>query len=356
MNSFQPNCHAVLIGSLPVDNHQKAADMVFLHTPKIPLWVQLPTFWQERMMLQFLPGMPGLVMDPETVYVDAAKDDFEERMLSFYEQFVAVSEGETDIDDSSFGLTPEIANGFFVFMERLKDTTRSPAAVKGQITGPVTITTGINDTQGRAIFYDDQLRDMAVKLLALKARWQARKLSAFGVPAILFLDEPGLAGFGSSAFISITREEILQCFEEVIGAIHSEGALAGIHVCANSDWSVVLDSPTDIISFDSYSYFDNFILYGKDVKSFFDQGKILACGIVPTMSPEDIQRETKETLRAKWEEQAKKMEALGIDQQRLMAQSLITPACGTGSLSFENAVKVLQLTSGLSEDLRSGIV
>ena len=131
------------------------------------------------------------------------------------------------------------------------------------------MTTGIHDNRGRAIIYDDQLRDAAVKLIALKARWQAKRLSAFGRPVIISVDEPALAGFGSSEFISISRDESRrQPGGEVIDAIHDGGGLAAIHVCANTDWALVLGSSADIVSFDAYAYFDRFILYRASCNAF----------------------------------------------------------------------------------------
>jgi hypothetical protein len=128
--------------------------------------------------------------------------------------------------------------------------------VKGQVTGPITFCTGVKDQDGRAIFYNEGLRDAAVKLLALNARWQIRTLSGPQRPVIVFIDEPALAGFGSSEMISISKEEILACLTEVVDAIHADGGLAGIHVCANTDWSLVLESGADIVNFDAYAYFD----------------------------------------------------------------------------------------------------
>ena len=46
-----------------------------------------------------------------------------------------------------------------------------------------------------------------------------------------------------------------------IDAIKAAGGMAGVHVCANTDWSLVLDSGADILSFDAYGYFDKLILY-----------------------------------------------------------------------------------------------
>ncbi len=178
----------------------------------------------------------------------------------------------------------------------------------------------------------------------MKARWQVRRLSLLKRPVMIFFDEPALAGVGSSEFTSISNEEIRQCFEEVFEAVHLEGGLAGVHICANTDWSLVLESSVDIVSFDAYAYFDRFILYPDQIKKFLDSGKILAWGIVPTLNAEQLERETVASLLSQWDEQVEQIESLGIDVQKLTAQSLITPSCGTGSLSVELAGKVLKLT------------
>jgi hypothetical protein len=191
-----------------------------------------------------------------------------------------------------------------------------------------------------------------VKLLSQKARWQVKKLSDFGSPFLIFFDEPALAGFGSSAMISVSRDEVAICFEEVIGAVHNEGGLAGIHVCANADWSLILESNADIISFDAYSYFDKLMLYSDHVKRFIEKRGILAWGIVPTLNSDDIEKETAESLVARWEAQSTAIEALGFDRSAILAQTFITPACGTGSLTIGLANKVLALTRQVSDTLR----
>ncbi|MFO8084819.1 MAG: hypothetical protein R6U27_10930, partial [Desulfobacterales bacterium] len=342
----------VLIGSLPLQDHQEAAELVFKYTPQIPLWVQLPAFKQEGMISQFAPGMPGLT-NGDRSFIDTSSSSFEKELLRFYETYMEVNENAALLEDSIFAMSPETAPGFFTLMESLSKTNENQVAVKGQITGPFTFGTSLKDENGKSIFYNDQTRDALVKLLAMKARWQAHQLAKSGKPAIIFLDEPGLTAFGSSAFISISRDEVFQCFEEVFDAVHSEGGLAGVHVCANADWSLILDSSADIVSFDAYTYFDTFILYANQIRNFIEAGKILAWGIVPTLSTSAIEEETVPSLLDKWEKKAGKIENLGIDRATLLSQSLITPSCGTGSLSLDYAIKVLSLTTQLSEQIRS---
>ena len=227
-----------------------------------------------------------------------------------------------------------------------------PVAVKGHITGPFTFCTGIVDQDKRALFYEPQIRDAAVKLLAMKARWQAERLAELQRPVIIFFDEPALAGFGSSEFTSISREEVGQCVEEVFEPVHQVGGLTGVHVCANTDWSLVLDSSADIVSFDAYGFFDRFILYPDQIKAFIEAGKILAWGMVPTLNADDLEKETTASLVRQFENNIKQVEALGIDSYRLINQSLITPTCGTGTLSIDLAQKVLRVTREISQEIR----
>jgi methionine synthase II (cobalamin-independent) len=349
---FQPGCLATLIGSLPLADHGQATDLILEHTPEIPLWAQLPVHQEERMMAQFSSGLPGLCKDNGNVMVSTESGDFDEQLLRFYEEYVGVLDGQIDLDASRFVLAADTARGFFELGKRLSDLAVVPVAVKGQITGPFTLGTGIVDQNKQAIFYDAQLRDAVVKLLAMKARWQVRRLLRFKQPVLIFVDEPGLAGFGSAEFTSISRDDISLCFEEIFEAVHLEGGLAGVHVCANTDWSLVLDSTADIVSFDAYAFFDRFILYPEQIKGFIDSGKILAWGIVPTLNPDDIERETIDSLWELWTGQLKQLAELGLDMQKLINQSLITPSCGMGSLGLDSAEKVIRLTTAISRKVR----
>jgi methionine synthase II (cobalamin-independent) len=354
-NPFHPRALPTLIGSLPLTDHVEACELVLEHTPQIPLWIQLPAHKQEGMVAQFMPGLPGISTTGDRTYINSDKDDFEADILQFYEDYMAAEEGQTDLSESRFVLSEDIARGFFVFVDRLKKLSTPPVAIKGQVTGPFTFCTGISDQNKRAIIYDEQVKDAAVKLLALKSRWQVQQLSCFECPVIIFFDEPALSGFGSSEFISISRDVIVQSLEEVIAAVHAEGGLTGVHVCANTDWSLVLDSAADIVSFDAYSYFDRFILYSDQIKAFLDAGKMIAWGMVPTLQADELENATAESLFNQWQQKTAQVEKLGIDSDQLVSQSLITPSCGAGSLTTELAVKALRLTREVSEKIRKTI-
>jgi hypothetical protein len=237
--TFYPHSRPLLIGSLPLSDHGEALEWILAHTPDLPLWGQLPVYPQEGMISQFLPGLPGVKTVDERFFVDTGAEDFDAAMLAFFERYLSLSEGlakvQGELDSSEFALTPEIAGGFFALQAHLRAQSQPPLAVKGQITGPITFGTGVKDQEGRAIFYNDAVREAAIKFLALKAAWQTQALGEHGCPVILFIDEPALAGYGSSELISISREEIIASLGEMMAAIHAKGGLAGIHVCANTD-------------------------------------------------------------------------------------------------------------------------
>ncbi|CAN2041782.1 Methionine synthase [Candidatus Magnetomoraceae bacterium gMMP-15] len=354
MKNFKPNCMALLIGSLPIEDHEEATKLILKYTPDIPLWAQLPKHHEEGMIKQFLPGMPGLTVKDDKIFINAEGDEFENDLLKFYEDYMLALEDTEFLDTSRFALTQETAKGFFNFTKAVKELSQKPTAVKGQISGPITMGIGITDHNGRVLFYDDRLKDVLIKLIALKARWQVNQLSQLGAknPPIVFFDEPGVVSFGSSAFISITRDDVNTALTEVIDSVHEAGGLAGIHICANGDWSMALETSTDIISFDAYSFFDKLILYKDQLKNFIKSGGILAWGIVPTSNPEDIEKETFTSLFNLWKSQFEQLEALGLTKDQILSQTLITPSCGTGSISPELATKVLAFTKEISEKLR----
>ncbi len=376
MIDFKPNCLPLLVGSLPMADHLEATELMLKYTPEIPLWVQLPIYKEEGMLYQFLTGIPGLVIKESGLskekdfYIDTSQENFEDDVLAFYEEYISIIESPSRFEDfdsdsgnsskstlnhSRFALTDATAKGFSVFIETIKSLPKVPVAVKGQVTGPITMGIGVKDQAGRLLFYDERMRDIVTKQVAMNARWQVFQLSKLDTPCkpIIFFDEPGVVGFGSSTYISITREQIIDSLKEGIDSVHQAGGIAGIHICANGDWTLALESGTDIINFDAYSYFDRLILYREQLKKFIEKGGILAWGVVPTENPEYVENADLTSLCQMWENQVEQLVSIGVNREAIMSQSLITPSCGTGSLSLEHATKILSLTKQLSEYIRN---
>ena len=356
----------VLIGSVPLTDYQEALEWIFSTTPEIPLWPQLPHNPLERMMPQFAEGIPCIIeeniCDPEgRILFDITHAGFEEEMLAFYEEYLAAMEDPAVLAASRFQVSRERAAGLYLFLEALAKHSDKLKAVKGQVTGPFTMLTGIKDRAGRAGYFDATIRDMVIKGISMKAAWQTRLLADRmkelagdeAGPVLMFIDEPALAGLGSSAFIGVTDEEIQTMIDEVAEAVHGAGGLVGIHVCANTNWSVLLGSAIDIISFDAYGFFDKMAALKTEVGNFFNRGGVLAWGGVPTSREEEIDGQSTASLVELFTRQMQSFVTADMDMKSLLRQTLITPSCGTGSLSPQAAEKVLSLTRSTADSLRA---
>ncbi|MEJ2232368.1 MAG: hypothetical protein P8X67_00445 [Syntrophobacterales bacterium] len=248
---WQPYGAATLVGSLPHQDRQKAIDLVFEEVGEIPAWPQLSSYTSEQMMIQYNEGLPGLERKNDRILFAVSDPGFEQELLAFYEEYLPAANSELSLDESRFCLGQDTGRTFYAFLERLERQQQTAAAVKGQITGPFTLTAGLKDENDQLALYDPRLRDVVVKNLALKAQWQVELLSRSALPVIVFIDEPALAGFGSSAFISVSAEDITTMLDEVVSHIHKAGGLAGVHVCANTDWSLFFGGSLDVINFDA---------------------------------------------------------------------------------------------------------
>ena len=340
-----------LIGSVPLDDHLAALEWINTFTPEIPLWPQLPSNPLEGMLNQFVEGFPGVVEDTERTYVTTENPGFEEKLLAFFEEYLAVSEDQSLLADSNFKISKERAAGIYQLYNLASD--KKPLAIKGQITGPFTLLTGLSDLNHKLAYYEPTIREILVKGLAMRAAWQVNYFKSLNLPVILFIDEPALAGLGSSSFISISLDDIGQDINEVVHGIHQAGGYAGVHVCANTDWDFLLAQDLDIISFDAHGYFDRFITCRDKILNFLDNGGVIAWGIVPTSEEDLIVKETTESLSERWEEQAQKLVSENWDLPAILNRTLITPSCGTGSLTPDLARRVLELTHNVSQSLRN---
>jgi len=351
---FSPPIKATVIGSFPHTEAEAALRLIMEYVPQIPAWPQLPFYPEEQMLRQYLEGMPGLfTKEGNKIFFDTSHPRFEAELFGFYQNYLNALESPRIPFDHPLGISPRYSRGFYSFYRKLEQGSYRPLALKGQITGPITLATALTDQNGKSVYYDLQLREVVVKALTIKAKWQIHQLRVFGVPIIIFIDEPSLSAYGSSAFLGVTEGEVKNDLTEIIEQIHLEQGIAGIHCCENTDWSILLKTNLDILSFDAYSFFDRLILYASELKDFIARGGVLAWGIIPTGNEDDIKRETIDSLVRRWREYLNTLEErLGVAPNDIARQSLITPSCGMGSLTPELAKRVLELLRGVSELLQ----
>lgn len=344
-----PGANPLFIGSLPFKNHEEALDYVLKRCPESPSWVQLPVHPQEAFAIQFLEGLPGLRSTPSS-FVENEGPSFEEELLAFYERYVALVEGRESLEGWPFEISPRAAPGLYKLLEATRG--KRPRFLKGQISGPMSVLVSLQDSSGRLAYYDERVRDAAVKLISMKAGWQTRRLRETGSLPIVFVDEPVLGHVGSSALIGVDLMRALDDLKEIFSWIRSEGGWPGLHVCANADWGNLLGIPElKVLSFDAYSYFDRFVLFKEEIHGFLRRGGVIAWGIVPTEA-QALESASVQQLVERWLVQAGQICFEEIDLRVLARNSFLTPSCGLGSLDELHALMAMDLTEGLSKELR----
>ncbi len=347
----QPKCMATAIGSLPHPTAEQALDVIFKALPEAPIWPQLPKLGlREQMEIQYSEGLPRVVIDEAKarMYIDTS-GDYSEDLAKFYEGYMQSDENG---DCSAAAISPTFSAGIPTLERRLKSLGRKLPFVKCQTTGPISFALTIVDENKRAIYYNEEFVDTVVKGLAMKCRWQIQKFKPYGEGIICFIDEPILSAFGSSTYVSVQREDVVAKLNEVVESVHREGALAGVHCCGNTDWSLLVDAGVDIVNFDAFQYGETVALYPEHMKrQIIERGSFLAWGIVPTSVA--IREESVQSLVARFDKVTDHLaKQAGIDKQTILRQAFITPSCGTGSLSIEDAERVFKLLGETSQALR----
>ncbi len=345
--SFEPRCLATGIGSLPHPIPEDAVSVILNNVKGAPFWPQLPALGlNEQMEIQYNEGLPRVVIDrvKERMYIDTT-GDYSMDLANFYENYLAEN-------FDSFAITPEFSKGIYAMEKALEARGAKLPLVKVQTTGPISFGLTIVDETKRAIYYNPEFIDVVVKALAMKCRWQIRKFSKFADRVICFIDEPILSAFGSSTYVSVTRDDVVAKLAEVVEAVHAEGALAGVHCCGNTEWSILIDAGVDLVNFDAFDYGETIALYPEAVKSHIEAGKALAWGIVPTNSAK-IRTQTAGTLIARFNGLVDNLAAkTGLDRAVILRQAVITPSCGTGSLPIDDAMLVFKLLGEVSATLQ----
>jgi methionine synthase II (cobalamin-independent) len=332
------NCLPSCIGSLPHTDPIKAVDLVLEKLTHIPFWPQLPSRgFRENMYIQYAHYLPGARVDEgrKKVIVDLNNYDPE----VFYTNVL-----EDNVD--AFSYPPEYFTGFYELMSRpLPSTVR---AIKGQITGPISLGFQITDTNDKPVIYNEAYAEIMRKNLNLMARWQERELRKKCSQTIMFVDEPYLSMIGTP-FASVKHEDVVAWINEVLQGLEGK---KGIHCCANTDWPLVMSTEIDLLSFDAYDYGYTISLYPEEVDRFLKRGGCLAWGMIPN-SEEGLSKMSVPALVENAERLFRSLVDKGVDLDLILANSIITPQCGLSGLEENSAARVMDNLVAVSNELRA---
>ncbi|SMD04727.1 hypothetical protein [Sporomusa malonica] len=354
MNWLKPN-RATGLGSLPHQDELMALKIIAKTMPHWPHWPQLPGKMPEQgfvvQYVQPLIKLGVLTVTPPKDPVFARLDSgWADTVVEFYEQYMAFMNGDAGAEQM-FALDGAAFAGLEVFTAHFSQYFPHAEGVKGHISGPLTVGLQIKDERGRACFYEETLRDILVKCLAVQAVLEARRLKTLGLPVLIFIDDPSLFLIGASTHITLTKEAASAALAEIIELLHQEGAKVGVHACAGIDWSILFELPVDVISFDAYHYFTGMALQAKGLAGYLEQGGKLAWGLIPTSG--EAWQETPESILTRFDEQSAELAKRGLNPAVLRQSIIWTPSCGTGALPVDLAAHIYSLVAGVVARLDS---
>ncbi len=330
------------IGSVPFAEAERAVEFVLGAGLDIPFWPQLPKRdIRERMIPQYGERLPGFTVLPgeNKVFCDLSIGR-EEALTELVGSLLELSGPPTPQESAPFGPSEKFAAGYYAFLTALAGKPRL-AMAKGQVTGPFTLLLGLNDQLGTPVYHDTDLRDAALMLLEVQLADQVHQLKEVADDVLVFIDEPVLGAFGTSAYLFLSAEEVTATLDKLCRAPHQLGALVGVHCCGNTDWGMIARSALDVISFDAWGYGETIARYADDIGTFLSRGGHLAWGIVPTT--EDIDSATVDDCLGKLNAGVALLTTKGIDQALIREQMLFTPSCGAGSVSEPQTQRVFEL-------------
>ncbi|MGC1376974.1 MAG: hypothetical protein WA821_12155 [Anaerolineales bacterium] len=332
------------IGSLPHQNVDQAMALISRTFAESPFWPQLPKRdFREGMYIQYSEGLPGATIDTDKQRLFFRMDDnFPAAKEKFMEALM-----QDDLD--AFAMSADYASGFHAFLAACKSGASAPPMVKGQVTGPISLGLTVTDENNRSILYNPEFEEILTNGLMMKARWQAKKLLEISPQAIIFIDEPYLASFGS-AFISLEREQVVQTIALISDAIKGEGVKSGAHCCGNTDWTLLMEAGVDIINFDAVTFTESMTLYPEKLLAYLQGGGSLAWGVVP--NSDSIREETTASVVKRFWSGIHALEAKNIPLDLLLASVWITPCCGAGSMQEADAEKMLWLANAAAESIK----
>ena len=211
---------SLAIGSLPHTDLGKAMEVV-KNNFKIPFWPQLVKLKKnEDMILQFLENMPSFFCEKEKIYLEVESEKFFTDLEKFFLDYDNIDENCNSNLLDNYAIKNSAA--FPKFIEIIKNT--EPHFAKGQIVGPFTLSTTLTDKSGKPAFYDETLKEIIVKTLILKALWQIKEIKKANssTTPIIFIDEPSISQLGTSAYISVSNEEVVDMIKLISDVIEKK--------------------------------------------------------------------------------------------------------------------------------------
>jgi len=342
------SCATTGIGSVPHTDPEEAVRDVLARHPELPYWPQMPKRSpREGMIGQFLARFPFLQFRTPSPRLSEAGES-----ATLRDALASVS------DEIRTGrlcpLDPQNAAGWFAFLEALEALAPEarPRFAKGQITGPVTVTSLLLDVRGRPLLRFPGLLDAVTCFLEGIAIFQVRALAALDVTPVLFVDEPIFLRFLADEAGREERATLARSLNRLLGSLRREGAVSGVHCCGSVPWDLFFRLDTDLLSFDATRYLESLHPFSDSLAAWVDDGKGLAAGVVPTstFAPAFDADAAAAGLRSGLDTLVGERRA-----DTCLRRSVLTAACGTSTLAPAKDARIAEALHAVASTLRRAL-
>jgi methionine synthase II (cobalamin-independent) len=247
-----------------------------------------------------------------------------------------------------------LARDLDAFQDVLDSTNDRPALVKVQVTGPWTLTAGIELMRGHRVLTDQgALREFTQSLAEGLAGHVAEVAARTGAQVVVQLDEPTLTAVldgslrtpsGLSTVPPVAEPDARDVLATVIDAAKAAtGQPVVVHSCANRPpFAVLREAGADAVSFDVTRLTGAPASLWDEVGQTWDSGVTLFLGLVPAVDPSaplTLQDVATPALRM--------ADRLGFPRSWLAERAVPTPTCGLAGASGTWARRALSLTAEL---------
>jgi len=347
-----PSVLTTAVGNLPHTDPAAAVDLIEENLSSAPHAPQLSRCDpREQMWIQFTEGLPRFRVDLENLnYFFDTSGDPSSDVEEFYTRYLEILEGGS-VDD--FAIGTDYGRGIHLFLERLAEEERKRPFIKVQVTGPLSFALTVTDENKKPIFYHPMFRDVAVKGTGLKALWLLEQFRPYAEDVVVFFDEPSLSAYGSSAFLGVSEADVIESLDEVFSMALQGGGIPGVHCCGNTDWGLLMKTSARIINFDAVDYMDTIGIYSGELSQFLGRGGVLAWGAVP--NTERVEKESADDVIQRVRSGIDGLSEAGVDRDLLTQKIVLTPACGCGGLSVEQANRVYEILGTLDSRADQGL-
>ena len=297
------------MGIMPHRDITRALDLVL--GLDIPFWPQLPNVsLYEDMYVQSSQSFPGVTVDMKNARLRFNTERFHQELNGYFDKME---------DPATFTLGKEYSVVYHRFLDH--DLSRY-AAIRGQVTGPVSFGMKVLDEESKPIIYNEEARGILFDFMQRKVNTQRTEMMQKNPNAFVWVDEPGL----SSVFSALVGYNDQQAKSDYLSFVQGLEGTKAMHLCANVDLPYLLDLGIEILSFDAYQIEFMPDEYAESVARFLNNQGIICWGIVPTDST-SIKRHTPQTLAdvlsSYWETVSKNT---SLDPRQIAAQALLAPA------------------------------